>query len=416
MPDEQRVRPGVVVMTRFIAPGAAQYQGYIDYIDRDEATRLANANKYDLYVTDYMDNPAKTRQQSSDPGAYHAATDDDRMSDLFTASADRLTADEKKTIKKQFQIAQKNGSPLWQTIINFDNEWLQECGALSPDGRALDETILREATRRSMAELLRREKMEISNAWTASIHYNTDNIHVHIATVQPHPTRPTIQFGGQQQYRGKFRQATMDAAKSRVVNTISDQTLHLAEINNTIRQNIVAHKLDRPLSHNQLFAREYRQIFRQLPPDRRRWHYGDRAMDGLRDQIDQFTARYIARYNQADLDDLNRMLDAQQTRLQRAYGTGKDNRYADYKQTKLRDLQQRLGNAVLAEMREDARRMDAAHDPRAARAGAKLHTAKLLNESCRDLKRAFKKTFDSVKNQRDFAQLQQTMAADLDVE
>lgn len=416
MPDEQRVRPGVVVMTRFIAPGAAQYQGYIDYIDRDEATRLANANKYDLYVTDYMDNPAKTRQQSSDPGAYHAATDDDRMSDLFTASADRLTADEKKTIKKQFQIAQANLSPLWQTIISFDNTWLQECGALSPDGRALDETILRDATRRSMAELLRREKMEVSNAWTASIHYNTDNIHVHIATVQPHPTRPTVEFAGQTQYRGKFRPATLDAAKSRVVNTISDDTLHLAEINNTIRQNIVANKLNRPLSHNQLFAREYRQIFRQLPADRRRWHYGDRAMDGLREQIDRFTARYIARYNQADMDALHRMLDAQQARLQRAYGTGKDDRYADYKQTKLRDLQQRLGNAVLAEMREDARRLDAAHEQHTTRAGAKLRTAKLLNDSCRDLKRAFKKTFDNMKNQRDFAQLQQTMAADLDVE
>ena len=110
------------------------------------------------------------------------------------------------------------------------------------------------------------------------------------------------------------------------------------------------------------------------------------------------------------------MLDAQQARLQRAYGTGKDDRYADYKQTKLRDLQQRLGNAVLAEMREDARRLDAAHEQHTTRAGAKLRTAKLLNDSCRDLKRAFRKTFDNMKNQRDFAQLQQTMAADLDVE
>lgn len=417
MPEQENVRPGVVVATHFVMPHHARYQGYINYLDRDEATRTENADKYDLFVSDYMDNPHKTRRvQLSDPDQPLPSADDEKQSDLFTAGQDQLTAADKQAIKEQFQTAQKNGSPLWQTVISFDNDYLKECGALSPDGRELDERILRTATRNAMREYLRREKMEVSGVWAASIHYNTDNIHIHVATVEPHPTRPKIQYGGREQVRGKIKQSTIDVVKSRVVNTISDDTLHLAEINQVIRENIVAAKRDRPLSDNELFRREYKRIFRQLPADRRRWHYGDHALDGVREQIDQFSARYIARYNGEDLAALNRLLDEQQARLMRAYGTGKNNRYADYKDTKLADLRQRLGNAILTEMREDAKRADAVQARTANKAVARARTQKLLNDSCRDLKKAFKKTFDSVKNQRDFERMQQNIAADVEME
>lgn len=411
MPEQERVRPGVIVATRFAMSSDARYQGYIDYIDRDEASRTQNADRYDLFVSDYMDNPRKTnRVQSSDPDYPLPDSNDEKESALFTAGHDLLTPAEKQNLKHQFQKAQQNGSPLWQTVISFDNDYLKECGALSPDGRALDESVLRTATRNAMLDFFRREKMEISGVWAASIHYNTDNIHIHVATVEPHPTRAKVQYNGREQYRGKIKPSTIDGMKSRVVNTISDSTLHLAEINRVIRENIVAVKRGRPLSRNQLFQKEYRQILQQLPADHRRWHYGDHALDGIRDQIDRFTERYIARYNREDFAELNQKLDAQQSRLMRAYGTGQSNRYMDYKNTKLADLRQRLGNAVLSEMRETAAQMDGIKKRTPNKAVVKARAQKVLYDSCRDLKRAFRKTINHVKNQRDFDYLQELAA------
>ncbi|EMF0228882.1 hypothetical protein NSB48_002453 [Enterococcus hirae] len=42
--------------------------------------------------------------------------------------------------------------------------------------------------------MLSEEGMTDSAVWTASIHYNTDNIHVHVATVEPYPTREKKRF------------------------------------------------------------------------------------------------------------------------------------------------------------------------------------------------------------------------------
>lgn len=40
--------------------------------------------------------------------------------------------------------------------------------------------------------MLSAEKMQQSYIWTAFLHYNTDNFHVHIATVESHPTRDVM--------------------------------------------------------------------------------------------------------------------------------------------------------------------------------------------------------------------------------
>ncbi|WP_165820812.1 relaxase MobL [Pueribacillus theae] len=44
-----------------------------------------------------------------------------------------------------------------------------------------------------MSQLLKAERMEETAVWTASIHYNTDNIHVHMQ--QLNPILPGKKFG-----------------------------------------------------------------------------------------------------------------------------------------------------------------------------------------------------------------------------
>src|SRR5690625_7773322 len=72
-----------------------------------------------------------------------------------------------------------------------------------------------------MQTMLAAERMQQSAIWTASLHYNTDNIHVHIATVEPHPTRDVMNVFDKEtntwreEYRAKRKPKTLDKMKSK---------------------------------------------------------------------------------------------------------------------------------------------------------------------------------------------------------
>src|SRR5699024_5356923 len=170
--------PAVVLRSKFITPGSSVFNNYINYMNRDDAKRNVEINhesdhENDLdefyQFMDYMD-------------------DDLKQDELFTSKQDYLNDIEKKRMNKQFQVAKQNESPMWQDVISCDNEWLEKKGVYNSENHTVDEPKMRSIVRETMQTMLAAEKMEQSAIWTASLHYNTDNIHVHIATVEPHPT------------------------------------------------------------------------------------------------------------------------------------------------------------------------------------------------------------------------------------
>ncbi|GEM_PF-6204262 len=175
------INAGCIVTTDFVTAGSKLFTGYIDYIDRETAVRSENLSKYSLY-TDYMDNPEKATE-------------------LFTSYSNRLSYEEKQQLKSLYEKAQWNGSPMWQTVISFDNLWLEKNGLYNSEEGFLDVKALHEYTRKAVNAMLKKEGLETAT-WSAAIHYNTDNLHIHIATVEPIPTRPlvtvkTVQFSAQ---------------------------------------------------------------------------------------------------------------------------------------------------------------------------------------------------------------------------
>ena len=114
------IKAGVVLVTRYTTPHSSVYESYIDYMARDCATRQRNASKFMLsslsddlsyvgYAFDYMDDARKS-------------------SNLFTATKDNLSKDDILELQTAFRTAQKNGSPMWQSIISFDNAFLEQYG------------------------------------------------------------------------------------------------------------------------------------------------------------------------------------------------------------------------------------------------------------------------------------------------
>lgn len=95
-----RVSPGIVNVTDFVAAHAKKFGSYINYIDRDEAIRIDHFDQQNILSVDgynhYMENPKKS-------------------SGIFTDQYDHLTPTQRVQLKNNSpwhkNISQSCGSP-----------------------------------------------------------------------------------------------------------------------------------------------------------------------------------------------------------------------------------------------------------------------------------------------------------------
>lgn len=342
---------GVVLKVKFVSATNKKFNEYISYINRNEAIRNAHFEEYSAYVSNYMDNPLKQQDVN---------LSSEKTSALFTRTKDSLSVNEKRQLQEKFVIAQKNKSPMWQNVISFENKFLAENGIYDFTTGLLDENKIREVTRKSMCKMLEKENMTESAVWSASIHYNTDNIHVHIAVVEPTPTRQLKEFTRRDkkgneykslEYRAALKFGTLDAMKSQVINNLIDRSSDLKKINTLIRDSIVGGRKDKSTAYDRKLSKDFFEIYRNLPKDKRLWFYNMSAMSGVRPKLDALTENYINYYMPKEYVSLLESLSKQENFLKAAYGEGADNRYQNYKQNMLNDLYARKGNALLKEMK-----------------------------------------------------------------
>lgn len=342
------VRPAVVLKSKFVVPESQEFRDYVDYLDRDSA-KVKQVVSFD-HESDEMENFKVFHSFMDYMG------DEEKEGDLFTDTKDSLNENEKYHLKKMFNLAQKNGSPMWQDVISFDNEWLEEQGLYDPATHTLNEEKIRDVTRSAMKEMLRNEMMDESTVvWSASVHYNTDNIHVHIATVEPHPTRAKKSYKDKEsgeirvEYRGKRKQKTIDRMKSKVANEIYNHNKDYERIDELIR-NPVKEKRKVNLRNHQKTNELFFQALPLLPKDLKEWRYGYNSVDPARPLIDEIGKLYLEEYHADEMKELYEKLDEQVGISEKLFGSGSN--HERYKDNKLKDLRTRMGNAVLMEMRE----------------------------------------------------------------
>ncbi|MEC3885498.1 MobP2 family relaxase [Halobacillus sp. HZG1] len=376
------VTPGVVLKTKFVTANKKGFQDYVQYVDREEAKGKGDAHRsmFSLY-NHYMDDPDKT-------------------STLFTQQSDHLSVEEKQGIKSLFEQAQKMNSIMWQDVITFNNDWLQNRGVYDSETNTLDEDALKQVTRKSMQSMMKKEGLQESAVWSAAIHYNTDNIHIHVATVEPNPTRE----------RGKRKPKTLDAMKSEVVNGLVDRTQERNQINSLIRDHMVNAKKENSSMKwsNREMKPLFLDVYNHLPKDKRQWHYGYQTLNPIRPKIDELTTKYLDKYHAKDMNRLYEKLDKEVNEFKQAYGDGpKDKqRYQHYKQNKLDDLYKRMGNAFLQEMK----RYDYQQYPRqTTHANASYmsrHSGVQLQRSLRSIQRSMGQTYEQFINDLDHQKLE----------
>lgn len=382
---------GIVLVQKFIQPGGKAYTGYVDYMDRPEAIgSRSDLRDYDIFGTyqEYMGNPEKSTGLFNDE--------------------DYISSAEKDQIKKIFNQSGKRGGVLYQTVLSFEPEWLKENGIMDSDGH-IHEDLLREYTRIAVNTIQEKENMK-SFVWTAAVHYNTAHPHIHIAMVDPNPSwipgrsRCKVDAEGNLYQRGKWKESTMAAAKSRIVNKVLNLADTNKEINEIMRDRIIyqgkVNSFHR--DYDPQIEGAFSDLLQSLPEDMRLWKYGNNAMDLYRSQIDYISDMILKNYFEEDLKDLDKILDNISKQYAAAYGESKQG--ADFKKGKEKDLRYRMGNAVLSECRKIERNARMQKNGRQRgrpllKTGALYRNKYVVSRALNSLRKIAYKNIQSMKNQ-----------------
>ena len=377
----------MILASRFCVSGSDEFNNYIEYIDRERAVRAEHFTEFSLY-NDYMANPNKT-------------------SALFTADCDRLSDEQKIQLKKSFSAAQKSGSLMWQNVISFDNRWLTQNGFYNAVTGELQEDKIIQLTRATMDVMAQKEKMTDTIIWSAAIHYNTDNIHVHVASVESTPTREVIEsgvFAGQQ--RGKLKLSTLESMKTAAMDKLFNREKEHIQITNLIRHGIVAVTNKDELSSDRKMRRQIECIISRLPKNKSFWKYNNRAVKPVQPLINELTNMYIHKYHKKEYQELTQKISEEQQFLTAAYGKGSE-KAARYSENRMNDLYTRMGNTILNQLK------DYRPPHRKSKYVPKTHSSKpQLNRSddLYQLKKALKKDWESIRNQQYFESLQRDIS------
>ncbi|WP_255409642.1 relaxase MobL [Lactobacillus sp. ESL0233] len=188
--------------------------------------------------------------------------------------------------------------------------------------------------------------------WVASIHRNTDNVHIHIATVEREPRRQSIERNGQKQPKGRRKQSTIDHMKSSFANELIG-TNELTKILSIERQKI-RKAVQKNLATNIInedFQKEINRLMSTLPTSRREWNYN--KLNSSQQKSLNKIVDHLLSDNKDFQDWKNNVLKMQETRVA-LYGKSKRNtkNYASNQMYGKEGIYARNGNALLHDLRE----------------------------------------------------------------
>ncbi|MDG2979045.1 hypothetical protein KNP65_03715 [Latilactobacillus curvatus] len=354
--------PGVIETVRFIRPGAKGFQGFIDYMDRDEAVRNEHFNEYSAYSpVNYDDSlTAVERNQDSEFKKFNDYMGNPYKTDaLFSAYSDQLSLEDRQKMKSYFTQAQDAKSPLWQIVYSFDNNWLVDHEMLNPKTNELDTKKIYAATRESINKL--EEKSGLKGQWTGAVHYNTDNIHVHVGYVERNPTREWIHYQDKQkralsgwQFKGSLKKNDIKASKAKFVNQLLELEPQLTKSQNLMKE--ILH--DAGKNGSEFFNQQYKDVtaalIEKLPANRSKWAYGHAEKNGFKNELDKLSNLYLNTQQPKQLEQLKNSLRPISQEYERAYGN--PNNKPTYEQNKLygKDgLYYKFGNSILKILKEE---------------------------------------------------------------
>lgn len=336
-----------------------QYRNFTEYVARESAKETGRITDMGRQVNELevvQNELPQSKNRGSDNPAQHALGeltlnyigDTLKTDNVFNEQSYSLSKEEMEHIHQQFDLAQANKTPLWQFVYSFDNDYLKASGLLTQDGVLYDK-VFKDATIASVTFF--KEKMELNHTmtWVGGIHYNTDNIHIHVAVVETESSREKITKG---KYRGQYRaslpKGTLKQMRSLHARTLFKRSPHLIRIPEIMRQNLNQSLKEINLTQQRHVRKRLMELVEQLPEDRRLWRYNMNVMQPYHREINELTRIMVLEKHPELFEELYRRLSEQQAIYTDMYGKTSSN----YRDNKLQELDAMLGNTLLKKLKE----------------------------------------------------------------
>lgn len=342
----------------------------------------------------------------------------------FSINKDYMTKKDLEQVMTIVDSAQKNGSIFYQDVISFDNEFLIKEKLLNPETNQLNEKRIKSASSKMMDQMFKDEKLD-QGYWFASIHRNTENIHIHFGTVENKNTRKliTTEENGMELVapKGKRRLDTLYNMKSTFANELVDHNQELARIS-FLRNDLVNEIKGNYRNKKEKYQVQLvENIYQSLPSNKLHWQYGSKYLsEEARNKIDELTDSLIS-----DNPKYKEYLDrTEEEGLYRKelYGDSKSEE-KDYEKNKNDDLKKRLGNALLKELKRSHEKthevrsnFSKAKTPQTNKSMKKENDGSINNkvfpnrQNIYHLKKALFNDIDKYRAQKDYERLQEQIA------
>lgn len=329
------------------------YEKYIAYMSRQYALEKKK-NKTDdelkelKVIKDKISDFIKVEQDITERPGF--------IPGVFSIDKEKMTREDIKNVHKIIHNAQQNGSVFYQDVISFDTEFLIKEGIYNPENNELDEQRIQQASRKMMEKMFKDEEIE-SGYWFASIHRNTEHIHIHFGTVEARNTRPLIKVKDETtgiEYlapKGKRKQSTLDNMKSIFANALVDRTAELSRISEL--RNTLVSEIKKYFSQNREDLEQTKllqEIYMELPSNKKYWQYGSRHMpEKTRRKIDLITKSLMK--DNPDYQEYISLIEKESVYRKELFGESQ-RKEKDYAQNQMKDIQKRLGNSLLKEIKK----------------------------------------------------------------
>lgn len=321
------------------------YAHYLGYMMRKDALEKKSQSK-DLSHEEKTElNKVKAGMEKYDLPDMNK---DKVLQGYFTSDQEVVRLEDMENVRQKMRNAQLNESVMWQDVISFDNEYLRKMNIYDPTTGYLDEAGIRKASGKMMATLTEKEKLN-HPFWTASIHRNTDNIHIHFSIVESANSREIVEYQGIKEPRGKRKLSTISAMKTSFTGTMFDASEMLKEMNEQ-RNKITKAMKDtfKEAVKEPNFQKNLNEFIKELPDKRKHWRWAD--LDSKqKNKLNQLSEHVMG--NNPDYQEWNNLFTNYQDYYQAMYGKSKDNSKNKAYQ-KWTDMHYRMGNSLLSELKE----------------------------------------------------------------
>lgn len=334
-----------------------EFEKYIAYMGRQYALeskqKLATTEEEELHLLQKKID--EYNQNSSD----EYPVQQEILAGVFSKDKDFMKGSDVEDTKEIFRNAENSGSIYYQDVISFDTDFLEQQQIYNRKTDVLDEQKIKQASKEMMKQLCHDESINEDNVyWFASIHRNTEHIHIHFGTIEKENMRPMIvtKRDGKEFYepKGLRKQTTIDNMKSTFTNSLINRDKELSRISDLrniivkdVRENYRNGQTYQPLPREEELLM---QIRNELPSNKKYWSYSSKQVSNeTREKMDELTSllmndnKYLAEFKR----DVKKESDY---RIGLYGDTKRDNK--DYYQNKMVDMNKRMGNALLKEMKE----------------------------------------------------------------